>query len=834
MSQNQQLKISGLYTSANELSAVPPGSLSVADNIEISQPGTAQPRRGFATYDNSAALSGEIAAITEFQSTMVAHRGTTSATADELEYAGTGQSMGSVTAPTDRRLKFAQQNQNLYMTSSTSPKVSASVTNSTLRTAGAYKGLNMAASTSATAATLGWSNGDQYAWRHVWKYVDQYQNVLFGTPSGREVFTATDATKGIDLVATIPSGVTTSWVLQIYRSLSVSAAVVAAGGEPSDEMYLAKEVSPNSTDISNGYLTVSDLTPDSLLGATLYTSSSQEGLAAGNEPPPFAEDLAVYSDCLFYGAVKTKYRYFLTLIGTDSGTGLVVNDTITISGVTFTAKLSETIASGEFLVTSTTTPANIATTAKSLVKVINRYASSTVYAYYISGVDDQPGKILIEERSVNGSQITVRTSKSTAWSPSDIPSATTFSYATADTSKSLIAYSKPNQPEHVPLTNYVRVGSKNDPILRTVSLREALLIFKNSGEVYSLSGVYPNFSIEKIADSVKLAAINSCAVLDDKVFCLTSTGVEAVDTGGSVNISTPIRQNLLELITQDYSGSLNTSSFGLAFQAEKKYYIFLPTALTETYSTQAFVFNSQSGAWVRHTLEGSCGAVSADNRIYIGDGNSAKVKRESRGYTFRDYADYNDLEVDVTAISGTTITIASGIDNVSVGDIMVQTGLFASITAVDPVTSSFTIDNDPGFSDLSQTYIYEGIPVVMEWVPETFGSPGLGKQFSSVSLLFKSDILGNASLSFATDLQEAYSSVTLQGRGLSQWGMFGWGEEPWGGEAVRRPLRQWVPRSAQRGSLLKVKFEQNWAYSNWSLMGIAVTGEFGSEAISRA
>jgi len=832
MSQSQTLKISGLYTSVNELSVAPEGALSVADNIDILQPGVAQPRRGF-SRTNSGVTDTATAALVEYDGLILAHRGSTVSTADDLQISDQDTSEGAVTAPSNRRIKFAKQNSNLFMTSTTFPKVLTSSTAGTNRDTGGYKGLDITASTSATAATLGWANGDQYSWRHVWKYTDANQNIILGAPSQREVFTAVDSTKGVDLLITVPSGVTTSWVLQIYRSLGVTAASVAAGGTPSDELYLAKELSPSAGEITAGYLTTTDLTPESTLGAVIYTAASQEGLAQGNERPPFAEDLALFSDCLFFGGTVTKYRYILSLTQIGGSAGLVADDTITINGITYTAKASETIASAQFKVTgSSTTAANIEATAKSLVRVINRHASSTVYAYYLSGTDDNPGTLLLEERSIGGAVWGLRTSRATCWSPSNIPSASTYSYATNDSSKSLLMWSKPNQPEHVPLVNSLRVGAKNDPIVRIIALKEALIIFKTSGEVWSITGQYFSFYAEKLADTVKLEAKDSCAVLDNKIFCLTSKGVEVVDTAGASVVSAPIQQDLLELIAADYSDLLETIAFGVGFEAERKYYIFLPSTLSETTCTQAYVLNVATGSWVRHILSASCGLVSSVNKFYLGSSTYGNISTENRNYTFTDYVDYAESSVPVTAISGTTLTVSSGVDTVGIGDILSQGSLFASVTAVNLATSQITISTDPGFSTTT-TYISKSIPVAMEWIPQTFGAPGLGKQFSSISLLFKTDILGSATVSFSTDLDQGVEEVTISGRGLSQWGLFAWGDDPWGGEPVRRPLRQWVPRSKQRGSLLEIGFNHSWGYSNWSLLGITVVGELGSEGISR-
>ena len=96
----------------------------------------------------------------------------------------------------------------------------------------------------------------------------------------------------------------------------------------------------------------------------------------------------------FYANTKGKQNFFLTLISaTGTAPGLVLGDTITINGITYTASASEVPASGNFLlVTSGTASSNIADTTRSLVKVIN-IRDANLSAYYISGFNELPGKI---------------------------------------------------------------------------------------------------------------------------------------------------------------------------------------------------------------------------------------------------------------------------------------------------------------------------------------------------------------------------------------------------------------------------------------------------------
>ena len=136
-----------------------------------------------------------------------------------------------------------------------------------------------------------------------------------------------------------------------------------------------------------------------------------------------AEDIGVFKNTMFYANTTSKHRKYVTLLATD-GSGLVADDVITIAGVSYVGKAAETASSAEFEVYTLGSAAqNIRDTAISLVRVINRYTSSTVYAYYLSGPDDLPGKILLEEVSLGGSAFHVGSTRASAWSPSTVPTA---------------------------------------------------------------------------------------------------------------------------------------------------------------------------------------------------------------------------------------------------------------------------------------------------------------------------------------------------------------------------------------------------------------------------
>jgi hypothetical protein len=827
MSQSLNLKIKGLFTSFNEFSEAPEGALLVADNIDILQESIAQPRRGFDRETSGYSdTSDRTDAIAEYDDKIIAHHGSTVGSADTLSYysSGTWTSIGAFAAPTSWRMKFAAVNQNLYYTTNAGIyKLDAY--NATAVKAGAYKGLDLVGSNSVSGS--GWlANNSSVAYRVVWGYRDDNDNLVLGAPSQREEYTNTSGSSAnVSITTTIPAGVTTSWFVQLYRSAAVTS------GTPSEELGLVYETNPVSADITAKTITIVDIVPDALRGATIYTAASQEGLANGNEQPPLAKDVAVFRDCVFYLNTTSKHRFNLTLIAVGGSNGVANDDTISIGGVTYTGKGTETIASAQFqVVTGGSAASNITDTAQSLVRVINRYSSSTVYAYYLSGVDDLPGMILLEERSIGGAAFVITASKPASWNPTDIPTSGTTKTSSNDAFVNGISWSKPSQPEAVPLPNFAFVGSRNLAALRVIALRDAMYIFKEGEGIYKLSGYYPNFQIDKVDDSANLIAKESCQVLNSQIFCLTDQGVTVVTDSTKV-LSLPIEQELRSLVNQNLS-LVESIAFGVAYESDRKYYLFLPSSASDTYATQAYVYNLFTNSWVRHVLNATAGFVSDANDYYLGHGISNYLLKERKNYSFLDFVDFG-FTTTLTASSSRVMAIDSGFDNVAVGDILWQSNtLFATVTALDVLAQTFTVGSDPGFT-LAACTLLKAISVELTWAPVTLANPGIQKQLHTTLLLFKEDFTGQGELGFTSDVSQFEDSVSIEGRGLALWGLFGWGELPWGGTALRRPLRQWIPRAKQRASQLTVTFRHAFGYSPWQLQGLSLFGAPGSEKIGR-
>lgn len=104
---------------------------------------------------------------------------------------------------------------------------------------------------------------------------------------------------------------------------------------------------------------------------------------------------------------------------TASSVSLEIQDRFTIAGVDYWAGSTQDISTNTFLVVSDGTPGtNINDTAINLVALINTSSlNTTIYAYYISALEDLPGQILFEERSIGGAPFVATSTSGSSFSP---------------------------------------------------------------------------------------------------------------------------------------------------------------------------------------------------------------------------------------------------------------------------------------------------------------------------------------------------------------------------------------------------------------------------------
>lgn len=816
------VKASGLYLTQNQLSAVPEGALSAAVNCVIDKDSVIESRRGLQNVTAIGSVAAKVDVVSSYGSLKIAHRsddntllsfnGTT-----WTAFAGTYNHVDSTLA----RIRFVQQNGNLYFTTADGVKItdgSGSVYSTGIPTGLDGSGVLTGASGFLTA-------DKQVAYRVVFGSRDANSNLYLGAPSERIiVINSTGSSADVSLTFTVPDGLAAGDFFQVYRS-SLSVDVVT---EPSDELQLVYEDILTSGHISAKSVTFTDLLIDSLKGAFLYTNATQEGLQEGNEEPPLASDIAVFKNYMFYSGIKTRHGVGITIFAVGGSQGVTIGDTINLGSLVFTAAAAENTTTRSFQVFSTGSAGiDIGSTAKSLVKIINQSPSNTLYyAYYLSGYKDIPGRLFIEKRSLTGGSFTVTVSRATSWQIDN------QGVSSNNDSPHGIMWSKASLPEAVPFSHLEFVGNKNFPIRRIIGLQDALFILKDDG-IWRLTGDAGLWSIQPLDTSTHILAPESAVVLNNQIYCFTNQGIVTVSGVGVAVISRPIEENLTELIGLNLT-KLKTLSFGIGYETDRKYMLWTISDVADTAPTQAFVFNVFTRSWTTFEKSVTCGFVDPiEDKIYFGT-NSPSLLVERKSFNYTDYADEEITGFSVSSYSGSSVVLNTVV-GLNPGDLLTQsTTIYSPIVSIDSSTNTVVINDEKSWTIGSVTAL-KSIFCQIEWVNQTGGNPGVEKLFQEVAILFRENQFTTATVGFFTDLLGGYLNSTIFGSyGGNLWGGFSWGSVPWGGLIRPKPIRVFVPRDKSRGSLLSIRFTHQVGYGKFSLNGFTLQYEVVSERMNKA
>lgn len=715
----------------------------------------------------------------------------------DSDLAGTWASAGSF-VPQGGILSNAFLNGNLYLNGYDGLKKTTAY-NSSISAAGAPKGLDGSAAVNAGGSIL--ANNKQVAYRVVWGITDANGNKIVGTPSQRIIVSNTaGAARDVDLNFSIPSGITTSHFYQIYRSGQADTTV-----EPDDELQLVVEKAPTAAEITAKAVSYTDSVADSILGAALYTSPSQEGILQSNDRPPLADCICAYRDMMLFG--KISYLHGMSIgLAAIGGSGMALNDTLTVYSSTYTAKAAENIALREFqLYTGGTAAQNIENTAKSLVKVINRDSGNTlIYAYYVSGYGEDPGKIRIEARAHPSATFYATASTGTGTFSPAIPLGGTTYASSADSYSNGIAVSKNGQPEASPTLNRLFVGSQGTINVRQIiALRESAIVLTDGG-AYRINGDSPgNLSVTLLDLGVNLTAASTdgvtyrraATVLDNVIYMSTRQGIVAINESGVDLISDEMKEQT------SFPGVL---LFG--HEQFKELYI----------APGNFTYNIATDSWATWSLTGYTVAAGTSSRtgykVYLAESGSLPYVRRLRDPSSDPgaYAD-QQLTVTISSATGATVSVTATV-GVSAGWTLAQDSISSVIVSVDAIASTFTV-RDTGLAWTAATAIaYEPIPGSITFAPQHHNSPMQSKLWKRVCAFLKAPRFDQLTMSLGTELSVTQEDVVLVPHKTLPYQTIG----------------TFVPLSKNRGHYLQASLSHSHALKPLELVGMGAEAEIVS------
>lgn len=256
-----------------------------------------------------------------------------------------------------------------------------------------------------------------------------------------------------------------------------------------------------------------------------------------------------------------------------------------------------------------------------------------------------------------------------------------------------VYYSKFQEPESVPLLNYLDVGSQESKIKRILATRTGILVFMERS-VYRITGTTPNtFQVNLVDNTVALKAEDSIAIFENSVLGLFDMGICAVTLNQVTPISDNVKGELLEIFGAT-GDSLNSLAFAFNYDSYGKFVVCVPSTAQSTTADKAYVYNNDTSTWTTWDLDATHMTVDTveDKIIKL---SSSGVSRERKDFDYQDIAD-EGVEVTVTAVSGTELTIdLAAIPSLEVGYMYYQSPTqFSRITAIDASAGKITLEDD--------------------------------------------------------------------------------------------------------------------------------------------
>jgi len=542
-------------------------------------------------------------------------------------------------------------------------------------------------------------------------------------------------------------------------------------------------------------------------------------------------------------------RFTSGITGTLSGsytiaTAATNSFTITAAGLTLAAtRLVEfeglTNTGGDRLVYLAATASvgiNLQETVLNLVKAINRNGSSVADAFYTSAVQGVPGQMAIASKNPNEAVIQVKistTGAGNAFIPA-IPTAysTTFQ-SKADSQPSSMYFSKLNEPEAVPLVNFINIGSSTSRILRVLALRDSLIILKEDG-VFRLNGDSPaGFSVTALDNTIICASANSAAVLNNTVFCLSNQGVVRISESDVQIMSRQIEPLVVSILGQS---GLNDVTFGVAYEAERLY--LLTTKQPNSAILTTYCYNYLTNAWSTWDKLCTGGVVNpTDNVLYLLSNDAAPtVYKERKLYQKTDYCDESYSTTCVSVATGgmtATMTLPGAIVP-QAGDVLVYNDTIHRILTATPSSGTdyiLTFGRSVNFVATNSVTLYGRIVSTMRTSPLHGEDVGNLKVFSQLQLHFRAFLCSKLSIDFGNEKFNSTGAFEWSASLDSGWGFGAWGFSVWGDEeALDIPfktssapiLRTYVNRDAARGTFLQCIFVHSLAAEPLDLQEITL------------
>lgn len=598
-----------------------------------------------------------------------------------------------------------------------------------------------------------------------------------------------------------------TYFIQIYRSAT------STTGPADDEMSQVGEVVLTLDNITQGWTDFADIAHDLMRGVPLYSNERQEGGLEVNDEPPPCLHLATFADCAFYlGISRNRMASYEMLANLSNG------DTVTVTATgpggfsradTYTARSSlvDVSTNTDFYIFSDgTATENAQRTLADLAECIN--LQGHLYKHTFASVSTQGGVGGTLALRPVGKATNLTVTGSAGAKPRFSPQLGDTAAYYQETKPGRIYFSKPGLHEAVPPINYLDTHDAGS-FLGAGVVGGSLFVLRTDG-VWRLTGTGPeNFEVSPFESGYVLTGSGTFAVLGERMFCASTSGILMGGESGFRLISDPVEPlrayGTPGWMVADHSRQLLLHSF------------FSPALGRRL----VLVYSLRTGRWTTWAVESQRATTTPQGLVFF-SGIGCAVHPLASTYEESALAP-DSVGVDRTAGRALSLSAAGASINLEAevaplpGDTLYNASTDSAVgTVLTVVGATVTVSPALGATAAGDNLVFSRpIAVTVEPLPLDGGDALSQKHFQEVGFALDESESGptSASISFARDAVSPLSQ-TVPVRSYAS-------------GTIRTP----VPRNYRRSSLLRAALR---ASGHLTVRGVRVrTGGEDSERTNR-
>jgi hypothetical protein len=366
-----------------------------------------------------------------------------------------------------------------------------------------------------------------------------------------------------------------------------------------------------------------------------------------------------------------------------------------------------------------------------------------------------------------------------------------------------------------------------------LTLQNGILVLKQDG-IFRISTGNP-YQIQLLDSTARIIAPNTAVVGNNKVWYLSDQGVVAASETDVKVMSAILDNVIIKTSSGNLFPNLAETAWAIAYQADRKYELWLPTTGIETQATQQYIYNYVYEQWTRWTFKGTSAMIfNVNGKMYYGsEVDSAPVATESyiyeerKSFTPQDYVD--DEYESICNTTGNLDTIV--VDNFLLPNATVilpgwtvtqtSTGSLARVVSyiIGATTTTFVLDKKqnwlPGAINIWQPVYSEAQTIQIDC-----DNPGFNKQFSEIVYVFSEQSFTKITAAMSSDTTTTKVLDYLIPLQTGGWGVGPWGAVPWGGTLpLEGKIRRYVAREVQRAGWIILNLTNAEAFTGFGFAG---------------